>query len=315
MQKEILKFIKSLFIFGIVAILGYVVLVCIWGEFLPEQWRKNLNYKTGSGGNVYSRLEEAKTYGNTDVVFLGSSHTYRGFDPRIFEKHGYRAFNLGSSSQTPVQTLVLVNRYIDQLDPEVIIYEVYPGSFTGDGVESALDLIANDKNDLESIKMALKTKHIKVFNTLIYGFFRDLTGLNKGFKDTVNAGNDRYISGGFVESDVKYYKNAAQPEKLLEFKDMQFKSFEKVCNEIKSRGIRLVLVEAPVGKEFYKAYKNKDVFDKKMESLGDYYNFNEIMEVDDSLHFYDAHHLNQIGVELFNEKLIDLILGPESEKE
>ena len=44
-------------------------------------------------------------------------------------------------------------------------------------------------------------------------------------------------------------------------------------------------------------------------SSAEYYNFNNIMEVDDSLHFYDAHHLNQDGVELFNEKLIELVLN------
>lgn len=311
MHKEILKFIKTLLIFAATATLAYIILVCVWGEIMPEQFRKNINYKTGSGGFVYTRLKEAKTYGNTDVVFLGSSHTYRGFDPRIFEKHGYRAFNLGSSSQTPIQTLVLINRYIDLLDPEVVIYEIYPGSFCGDGVESALDIIANDKNDFESVKMALKINHIKVVNTLIYGFFRDLAGLNDGIKEQESSLDDAYVSGGYVENSVKLYRNEKQPIRNLEYKDFQFDSFEKVCKEITKRGIRLILVEAPVGKEFYKAYRNKETFDEKMKSTGEYYNFNEIMVVDDSLHFYDAHHLNQNGVEFFNEKLIEVIYGTE----
>lgn len=33
----------------------------------------------------------------------------------------------------------------------------------------------------------------------------------------------------------------------------------------------------------------------------------EIMNLNDSLYFYDSHHLNQIGVELFNEKLINIL--------
>lgn len=308
MHKEIIKFIKSILIFAVAAGFCYIILICIWGEFIPEQFRKNLNYKIGSGGNTFSRFQEVKTFGKTDIVFLGSSHTYRGFDPRIFKEYGYSSFNLGSSSQTPVQTLALVRRYIDILDPETVIYEIYPGSFSGDGVESALDIIANDKNDIESIKMALKINHLKVYNTLIYGFFRDITGLNKNFQDTAVTGTNKYVPGGYVECDVKFYKHEKQPVKNLEYKDLQLRSFDKICKELKDRGIRLILVEAPVGKEFYKAYRNKDVFDRKMMSSAEYYNFNNIMEVDDSLHFYDAHHLNQDGVELFNEKLIELVL-------
>jgi hypothetical protein len=44
-----------------------------------------------------------------------------------------------------------------------------------------------------------------------------------------------------------------------------------------------------------------------MNQYADYYNFNEMMSLNDSLHFYDAHHHNQNGVELFNEKLIEVI--------
>ena len=45
-----------------------------------------------------------------------------------------------------------------------------------------------------------------------------------------------------------------------------------------------------------------------MQSYGTYYNFNEMISLDDSLHFYDSHHLNQNGVNIFNAKLIDVLL-------
>ncbi len=308
MHREILKLIKTLSIFLLVASISYILLICFWGGVMPEQFKKNLNYKIGMGGNLFTRLNEVKNFGKVDIVFLGSSHAYRGFDPRVFKQHGYSSFNLGSSSQTPVQTLALTRRYIDILNPKIVIYEVYPGSFTGDGVESALDLIANDKNDFESLKMALKINHLKVYNTLIYGIFSDISGLNNRFMDTATVRSDRYISGGYVESDVKLYKHEKQALKNLEFKDLQFNAFDEICKELKNRNIRLILVEAPVGKEFYKAYRNKEIFNEKMKSTNEYYNFNDIMEVDDSLHFFDAHHLNQNGVELFNEKLIEIVL-------
>jgi len=44
-----------------------------------------------------------------------------------------------------------------------------------------------------------------------------------------------------------------------------------------------------------------------MHRSGNYYNFNEMINLVDTLHFYDSHHLNQKGVRLFNEKIIKLI--------
>jgi hypothetical protein len=43
-----------------------------------------------------------------------------------------------------------------------------------------------------------------------------------------------------------------------------------------------------------------------LSSFGNYYNFNKIVSFKDSL-FFDAHHLNQNGVTLFNEKFIEVL--------
>jgi hypothetical protein len=67
------------------------------------------------------------------------------------------------------------------------------------------------------------------------------------------------------------------------------------------------LVFAPVTTSEYEALGDMTLFNNQMRDLGDYYNFNEIMTLNDSLHFYDAHHLNQHGVELFNQRLIELL--------
>jgi len=48
-------------------------------------------------------------------------------------------------------------------------------------------------------------------------------------------------------------------------------------------------------------------FDALMSTYSDYYNFNELISLSYSVHFYDSHHLNQSGVEVFNEAFIELI--------
>ena len=67
---------------------------------------------------------------------------------------------------------------------------------------------------------------------------------------------------------------------------------------------QLLLVQAPITVAKYQTYTNNDEFDIKMESFGDYINFNNNSCLNDSLHFYDNNHLNQAGVEIFNKELI-----------
>lgn len=58
----------------------------------------------------------------------------------------------------------------------------------------------------------------------------------------------------------------------------------------------------------YNSYTNNNYVDSFMKSYGlPYYNFNELMQLDDSLDFNDAHQLNQNGVNKFNTKLNEIL--------
>lgn len=285
----------------------YVLVLYIIGSYAPSIHKLNINYPIGAPGHMHSRISEIKKYGSIDILFLGSSHTYRGFDTRIFLENGYKSFNLGSSSQTPIQTKVLLNRYLETLKPHLVIYEVYPATFAADGVESSLDIIANDINDIHSLNMALKINNIKTYNTLIYGFTRNLFGLDNSFSEPLIKGIDKYVSGGFVEREIGFYKPSEFEIAEIYLRDYQFTSFVEIIQLIKKQNIELILVYAPIPKVNYNRYSNNQYFDSTMMSYSKYYNFNELNILEDSLHFYDSHHLNQYGVEIFNKKLIELL--------
>ena len=269
--------------------------------------RPNIKFKLGSYGHLYSRILDIKNHKNVDILFLGSSHAYRGFDTRIFSKKGYKAFNLGSSSQTPLQTRVLLNRYLKDLNPRLVVYEVYPGTFISDGVESSLDIIANDTNDFYSFDMVLEVKNIKTFNTFLYSSMRDLFNLNKTYKESTEKGIDIYIPGGYVKREISYYKPNNFAKKEIKIKDYQLEAFAEIIEKLRKNGIEVILVNAPISNSKYESFTNTKYFDSIMNQYSNYFNFNEIMSLNDSLHFYDSHHLNQHGVELFNKKLIRIL--------
>jgi len=306
------KFLANVLLFIPFLLTSYFIFLIAWGSFAPGHLRKNLIYGIGGYANMYSRICEAKKMHNVDILFLGASHTYRGFDPRIFKEYGYNTFNLGSPNQTPLQTEILLERYLNNLNPKLIIYEVHPWPFLLDGVESALDLLANDKIDMSSVKMALILNNVKAYNTLIYSWYRQLFDLDNGFKEEMKKEDDTYISGGYVEKKLSF--NSPEAEKKEEIpvtlahwkpKAYQLIAFERILKIIKDKNIEMVFVQAPVTKMVFNVFDGNDKFDAFISSKTDHYiNFNYLMKLDDSLDFFDSHHLNQQGVRVFNEALL-----------
>ena len=272
------KLLKQFFLFMLYATAVYMVLLILWGEFMPNMLKKNLNYSLGSYGHMYTRIREAEKVKNIDILFIGSSHAYRGFDTRITKEYGYESFNLGSSAQTPVQTELLLKKYLDNLQPKTVVYEVYPYTFTNDGVESSLDMIANGKIDYKVLNMAFSLNNIKTYNSLVYGYYRVLFNRNKSFKENAVINEDRYIPGGFVERKMAYNKNynAGEVKKTVWVpKKYQLAAFERIVKLLKEKGIKLVLVQSPVTKGEYEKYKNNDKIDLYFSDKEVYYNFND----------------------------------------
>lgn len=301
------SFIYTILKFSALSLVAYLLLVILWGSFAPTRFKKNLNYNLGGYGHMYTRMQEIKKVEDVDILLLGSSHAYRGVDPRKFEEIDITLFNAGSSAQSPIHSELILKRYLNKLNPQLIIIEVYPGTFGLDGVEASIDFVSNDKNDWQSFKMIVFQNHIKLYNTFIYSFFRDLMGLNHNFVEDPIKEHDTYVKGGYVMKQMEYYQHRKHEPRAWEFRNEQFKAFERIIKLSQEQQIELVFIQAPITQSLYSAHTNNREFDELMQNYGTYYNFNYLMNLDDSLHFYDAHHLNQHGVELFNAKVIEVL--------
>lgn len=302
-----LKFIKHSIFFSGFAFLLYLFFIYVWGKTMPSDFSPNFHYIKGANGHMYSRAEEVKQTHDIDILVIGSSHAYRGFDPRIFESYGFEMFNLGSSSQSPWQTKVLLERYFSQLNPKMVIYEVYPRTLLSDGVEASMDLLSNDKNDFKSLKMAVRLNHTKVYNTFFYASIDQLLNI-ESFEQDDRKGNDLYIDGGYVEKDFSTYKYDSVIRERWPIGEDSFEGFNEIIDFLESENVELYAVFAPITKAMYNSQENTNTYIKQIEKRTPLYNFNTILNLDDSLHFYDPHHMNQKGVEIFNKVLIESIL-------
>lgn len=301
------RLLKKLSLFFCLLFLFDALLVCLGGEFLPTSVTKPfVRYRRCGGGHLFSRLKEARNVKDVDLLVLGTSHAYRGYDTRIFGQAGYRTFNLGSSIQTALQTELLLERYLDSIRPKRVIFDVNPVIFGNDGSESAADVISNDHIDWHTMEMAFKVNKFKVYNTLLFGVYRQIAGRDAHLDESDRYGHDHYISGGYVET--KLNKNHAAhkvlPAVAYQFANHQQKAFDHVLKMLKDRKIPYVLVQAPVTHMYYASKTNNGYTDSLLATKGRYYNFNGRLTLDQVYDFYDNNHLSQQGVEKYNHVLI-----------
>ncbi|TGN27143.1 hypothetical protein [Empedobacter tilapiae] len=298
------KFLINSGLFSLFAIVFYITIMPLWSSVLPFYMSKNVRSCMGCYGHTFSRMQDAQKIKNIDVLIVGSSHAYRGIDPRILKKDGITAFNLGSSAQTPINTKVLLHQYLEQINPKLVVYEAYAGTMNIDGVESSLDILSNNKIDLNSIEMANEVHNLLAYNTLIFSGFRQTFGLNRKFKEEISQGGDTYVSlTGFVET--KFRKNIFDKENFSNW-DLRENQKEELINNIKfikSKGIEVYIVQAPITNDLYKSISNHNEVDQFLDKLGNYKNYQNLIELRDSTDFFDNNHLNQIGVEKFNRLL------------
>lgn len=274
---------------------------------MPPFMAKNVRNCVGCYGHLFTRAKEAKETKNPDILFLGSSHAYRGLDPRVFAQEGITSFNLGSSSQTPINTQVLLHQYLDQIQPKMVIYEVYAGTLTSDGVESSLDLLSNNKIDSHAIKMAKEIHNWGTYNTLLYGYFRQIFGLNKNFKEKIKQEESTYIKGGFVQSDFMKNPLYEEPKGKWDIYPKQLQTLKENIAFIEKRKIPIILIQAPITQKLYNARTNNKEVDSLLSTLGTYKNFQGEIPLNDTLDFYDSNHLNQHAVVRFNKSLINYL--------
>lgn len=301
--KGIRHFVGRTLLFALVACVGYILLLCLFGDL---GWARTGTFKMGHPGHIFTRMKEAREYHDIDVLFLGSSHCYRTFDTRFYEANGIHCYNLGSSNQSPIQTRVLLDAYLDSLHPKFVVFEVHDDIMRNDGVESAVDMLINVPITAEASKMAWGLKNMKVLNTWAYSLYNQkvMHRLDNFVEDSVIF-NFRHVRGGFLENDSCNFVKRNYARKDLTIQPKQLKALKQCLAMLDERNIPYLLVETQDALQYRKSVKNHEWFEKQMSALGPYYY--EVLPLVDTLHFFDSYHFNKEGVRIFNEHFINIL--------
>ena len=133
------RFFKNTMVFLFVSMLAYVLIfwalcsITVGGTPLIYRTSETLNWK---GGNSFVKFNEFNQANEYDFIFIGSSHAYRGYDTHVFERAGYTVFNLGSSAQTPLNSLEIIKDLITKENCVTVVIDVFSGALETNGLES-----------------------------------------------------------------------------------------------------------------------------------------------------------------------------------
>lgn len=266
------------------------------------------------------KFDEVYDYHDVDILFVGSSQTLMSFDTRIFSQYGLNTFNMGTVSETPMQTYFLLEHYLERLKPKMVVMTVTPLMTQNRGRESTLGFIASDFNsdnafwDYTRLKMTFYDQSIYVVNCFIYNYFRNhFVDDRKSFTfridrelrpDELGFG---YVKGGFVEAPnecdtTQLGSHVSRNNTII---PMQFMFLMKIASLLGEHNVECLFVEVPVISTLYKSYEHHDEFEKKISSLGKYLNYNNLIGMNDYGDFRDAFHLNQTGVIKFDSLFME----------
>ncbi|MBL7965272.1 MAG: SGNH/GDSL hydrolase family protein [Flavobacteriales bacterium] len=310
------RFVLPLFTLLAVAAVIYAVLFTVL-----VKWERDgvpLVYRLGGalnqkGGNSWQKFQEYDPHAPVDLLFIGSSHAYRGYDPRIFARHGNTSFNLGTSAQSPLNTRAIIRHVVDPKAVKLLVIDVYEGAFATDGLESTADLTQNCSSDAAATEMVWHLKDPRGLNMLALRHLRrDAPAM---YRDSA------YVEAGFSQR-TDSLKTVAHTAPMPPVQSAQRRHFQAMLKQCHARSMRVVLVDHP--KPSTADRERHAQWAEWVRTEAEHYGipfidlaFDHGLPIHDLHHFYDHNHLNQAGVELFNARLIDELerrglLGPSS---
>jgi hypothetical protein len=299
-----LFFIRRAFFFVGLFLVAYCFLLVVIGRNMNLSFGSQFYYPEGGAGHSQLRFQEAALQRKIDLLFIGSSHAYRNYDPRIFKQAKLKAFNLGSTAQTPVQTLQILEELGENLSPKYLIIDFFLPLFYNEGIESSIDLLANTNfypvflNEHEDMKW---------YNALLYRTMsKNILHLkSKTCSETI--GTDQYIRGGYVESHQPFNSKHETPKPSGHLNTKQIQAFAKVIQWANDRSIKWMVVQSPMMN--VQAAVSYQSLPKEIQTLipeNQFINGQPSVSVIPEF-FIDKDHLNAKGVKAFDLWLLDTL--------
>ena len=299
------KFLKHILLFSAIMF----ALGCGLDYFITRPF-KNLESSPFANWNDIYQKEL-----NSDVLIMGTSRAYVQFNPKIIDSIlQVSSYNLGCNGRAVDAqiTKYRIYRHEQKQKPKLILYELYPGSMdTSNGYERIQYIPYLRKPYLwwlthETEKFSWADGFVPCWRYLNYK--DNILPIRNGKSFYCQTDNKLYK--GFIDYEKPWDgSKLAKMDTIFYHKNPEIiKQFEKFLDDCQKENIKVVFVFTPYYIEatrkifdlegMYEMYQN--LADKHDCLILDYFN-DELAY--DTVHFYNATHLNREGATIFSKKL------------
>lgn len=298
------RIIKNGLIFLVTALAAYLVIFAVLFFIAPQGIP--LIYRTTKGnvwegGGTYVKFREFDPAKKWDIIILGSSHAYRGYDPRIFESYGFNTFNLGTSDQNMMCSYYIAKNYLNRNNCKLVILDMYDRVFTQQNLESMSDVVHNITSDKTAFEVAMSSRDIRGLNMFTLRQFNKL-------RPPLNTDTTGFIKG-FYPTDT-FLKLPARKRIGWKYStnDFQQDYFRKLIEYLQEEGIELILAEHPMPGVYSPSDHHlfvNDITRISTEYKVPYLDYMNDTSMTGIQYFADETHLNIHGVNKYNHRLIN----------
>ncbi len=295
--------LKKALIFLILALLFYTLIflalanVQLRGSRLVYFFDENLAPK----GTMYRAYQDKLSNGPFDAMVFGSSHAFRGYDPRIFEEQGgINLFNCGTTAQSMPNTYHYLKSQYAEMPTDLVILDVFVDIFEYKKIESSIMIVRNTESDALAWDIFNDEKDVRLLNMMAARYLV--------FEDTTYYRNPQYVKNGYISKSATMKTPAAEKYRKFEADERAVERFRQLLDYAKSVNMNLVLVNQPrpaetnaKNNEEFSAFIRKELSAYGFPFLD--YSMNHRLKTSES--FYDLGHMNQHGVDSFNAILLD----------
>ena len=298
-------FIRKFLLFTAFAIIIYIT---IFGAlFFLRSYNIPMIFRTTQGnifrgGFTYITFRQFDPNAKHDILLLGSSHAYRGYDPAIFREHGYNMFNLGTNSQTNLVSYFIAKNYIKKENCNMVIIDVYDRVFITSTLESISDIVQNINSNKAAVEICLALKDIRTVNMLSLRLFNNFNGVFNA--DTAGVVN------GFIPYNTQLTETDMVKEPELEALDQAIVYFEKLIIYLQKEGIKVVLAEHPVPFVYAISPEQHALMVEKIKPILTRYNvpfYDHLYDstMTDIKYYANYNHLSISGIKKYNNILLE----------
>lgn len=274
-----------------------------------------------------------------DLIFIGSSYSYRTFDPQVFdEKLGINSFNMGSPLQKPVENYYVLKETLKYQNPNLVILDINWGLFNDDKYfNTKLWNFDNMKFSINKIEYLLNVFDRDQYIYVAPKSVRYHDKIGKLAKRIINRNNniqdiDSYLKsykgkGFIIDNNIVDVKNV---EKSFEgasnnplnyvWNEEQLKYLDKIVHLCKEKKVKLMFVTAPQSPIYLSLYDAhwydydnirqtaNNLAEKYEVEYLDYNTINKEKKLVTNEDFSDSSHLNYEGAQKISSHLADYLL-------